>query len=101
MAKTEIREEAITPIAPFASIEDEAEFWDRHSVVDEIDQDTLVGFHRTRKSGSLTIRFQSEDIQRIREEARQKGIGPTTLVRMWVLEHLRDTSSKSRREGQG
>jgi len=93
MAKTERRKEAITPIAPFESVEEEAQFWDSHSVVDEIDQGTLVGFHRARKTGSLTIRFQPEDIHQIREQALQQGIGPTTLVRMWVMEHLRRDSS--------
>lgn len=95
MSRVERRKEAITPMPPFESVEEEAEFWDSHSVVDEVDKGTLVGFHHARKSGSLTIRFQPEDIQRLREEANQQGIGPTTLVRMWVLEHLRARQSKS------
>ena len=99
MAKTERREEAITPIAPFESIEEEAQFWDSHSVVDEIDQGTLVGFHHARKTGSLTIRFEPEDIQQIREQALQQGIGPTTLVRMWVMEHLHRNSSDPTSKG--
>jgi predicted DNA binding CopG/RHH family protein len=56
---------------------------------------SLVGFHRSRKTGSLTIRFQPEDIQRIREEANQRGIGPTTLARMWILEHIRRGQGKT------
>src|SRR3989337_1129194 len=82
MARIERRKEAIKPIAPFESIEEEAEFWDSHSAVDEIDKGTLVGFHRARKTGSLTIRFQPEDIQDLREQANERGIGPTTLARM-------------------
>ncbi len=82
-------EEVLTPIPPFTSIEEEAEFWDSHSVVDEIDEGTLVGFHHARKRGSLTIRFRPEDIQRLREKANHLGIGPTTLARIWILEHLR------------
>ena len=89
MAKIEHQKQAVRPIPPFETIEDEAEFWDTHSAVDQIDKGTLVGFHRSRKSASLTIRFEPEDIQRIREEANQLGIGPTTLARMWVLEHVR------------
>lgn len=95
MSRIERREEAVKPIAPFESIAEEAEYWDSHSVVDEIDKGTLVGFHNARKRGSLTIRFTPEDIQRLREEANQRGIGPTTLVRMWALEHL------SRRHARG
>ena len=90
MTKVERRKEAIKPIPPFESIEEEAEFWDTHSVVDKIDKGTLVGFHYARKTGSLTIRFQPEDIQRIREKALQLGVGPTTLARRWILERLKE-----------
>jgi predicted DNA binding CopG/RHH family protein len=93
MTKIERHREAIEPIPPFKSIEEEAQFWDSHSVVGEIDEGTLVGFHRSRKSGSLTVRLQPDDIQRIREEASQLGVGPTTLVRMWILEHLKRSKS--------
>ena len=96
MTKIERRREAIKPIPPFETIEEEAEFWDTHSAVDEIDKGTLVGFHRARKTGSLTVRFQPEDIQRIREKALELGMGPTTLARMWILEHLKETREKEK-----
>jgi predicted DNA binding CopG/RHH family protein len=89
MTKLERRENPVMPIPPFETIEEEAEFWDTHSAVDEIDKGTLLGFHRAKKTGSLTIRFPPDDLQRIREKANQLGIGPTTLARMWILEHLR------------
>lgn len=88
MTKIDHQKEAVKPIPPFATVEEEADFWDTHSAVDQIEKDTPVGFHRSRKSDSLTIRFEPEDIQRIREEANQIGIGPTTLARMWILKHL-------------
>jgi predicted DNA binding CopG/RHH family protein len=95
MTRIERRKEAIKPIPPFETIEEEAEFWDSHSAVDEIDEGTLVGFRRSRKTGSLTIRFQPEEIQRIREQASQRGIGPTTLARMWILERLSEQKQRS------
>jgi len=95
MTRIERRKQAIKPTPPFETIEEEAEFWDSHSAVDQIDKGTMVGFHRSRKTGSLTIRFQPEDIQRIREQANQQGVGPTTLARMWILEHLRRGHGKT------
>jgi predicted DNA binding CopG/RHH family protein len=92
MAKLERRNEPVPPVLPFETIEEEAEYWDTHSAVDEIDKGTLVGFHRARKTGSLTIRFPPDDLKRIREKASQLGIGPTTLARMWILEHLHGQS---------
>ncbi|MDO8690600.1 MAG: hypothetical protein Q7R39_11430 [Dehalococcoidia bacterium] len=95
MAKIELQKEAVKPILPFETVEEEADYWDTHSAVDQVNEGTLVGFHRSRKSDSLTIRFEPEDIQRIREEANQLGIGPTTLARMWILKHLRDRKSRA------
>ena len=38
---------------------------------------------------TLTIRFSHEDIQRLREEAVEQGVGPSTLARMLVKKGLR------------
>ena len=54
MTKVERRKEAIEPISSFTTVE-EAEFWDSHSVVDEIDEGTQAGFHYARKSAANTI----------------------------------------------
>jgi hypothetical protein len=35
----------------------------------------------------IIIRF-AETLERPQREARAKGLGPTTLVRMWILERL-------------
>jgi hypothetical protein len=37
----------------------------------------------------IPIRLSSEKWEQIREEARELGVGPSTLARMWILEHLR------------
>ncbi len=89
MTKVEHREEAVKPVEPFATVEEEAEFWDSHSVVAAIEKGTLVGFRRAKKTNTLTVRFEPSDLQQIWEEANQRGVGPTTLVRMWVRERLR------------
>ncbi len=89
MTKVEHRKEAVTPVEPFGTVEEEAEFWDSHSVVEAIAKGTLVGFRSAKKSNTLTVRFEPADLRQIWEEASQRGVGPTTLVRMWVREHLR------------
>jgi predicted DNA binding CopG/RHH family protein len=78
----------LKPIKPFQSISEEAEFWDTHDVTTEIEDGTLVGFHQTNKVDTLTIRFSHEDIVKLREEASQQGIGPSTLARMLVKKGL-------------
>ena len=37
----------------------------------------------------IPVRLSSEKWEELRKEARELGIGPTTLARMWILEHLR------------
>jgi hypothetical protein len=37
----------------------------------------------------IPVRFSTDQWERLRQEARDLGIGPTTLARMWILERLR------------
>ena len=76
------------PMKPFKTLEEEANFWDTHDGVDVLGKDAKVGFHRAQKNETLTIRFESDDIQKIRAKAYSQGIGPTTLARMWIKEKL-------------
>jgi hypothetical protein len=42
-------------------------------------------------SEGLHIRLDEDTLRELRNEAREKGIGPTTLARMWILEQLRSS----------
>jgi hypothetical protein len=37
----------------------------------------------------IPIRLSADKWEQIRAEARELGVGPSTLARMWILEHLR------------
>lgn len=37
----------------------------------------------------IPVRLSAEKREEIRKEARELGVGPTTLARMWILERLR------------
>jgi len=79
-------------IPEFVSLEEEAAFWDTHSTADYEAEfmPVRVRFGK-RLSRGVTIRLDSDTLQQLRTMAQEKGIGPTTLIRMWVLERLRDT----------
>jgi predicted DNA binding CopG/RHH family protein len=79
---------SMKPIAPFKTLEEEANYWDTHSPVDDMDENTPVIVHRGQKTETLTVRFDPQDLAALREQADERGLGPTTLVRMWVREHL-------------
>ena len=37
----------------------------------------------------IPVRLSADKWEELRREAREMGIGPTTLARMWILERLR------------
>ena len=69
------------------------EFWDTHSAGDYWDEMKSVKarFAKNLSSG-VTIRFDDATLIKLREKAHKKGIGPTTLARMWILERLATSS---------
>ena len=78
-------------IPEFKSIEEAAEFWDSHDSTDfedEFEDVEDVKFVRAKAKKSITVRLEDETLAALTEEARAKGIGPSTLVRMWILERL-------------
>jgi predicted DNA binding CopG/RHH family protein len=77
-------------IPEFSSIEEEAAFWDTHSTADYEHEFTPVRVRFAKNlSQGITIRFDPETLEQVRVAAHQKGVGPTTLIRMLVLEHLK------------
>ncbi len=78
-------------IPTFKTIEEEAAFWDTHSseeFADELTPVENVKFIKARSKKALTVRVDEEAFEELTREAREKGIGPSTLARMLILEHL-------------
>ena len=76
-------------IPDFKSMEEEAKFWDTHSLADYWDEFKTVKVRFAKNlSEGVTVRFDPVTSNKLRVEAHQKGIGPTTLIRMWILERL-------------
>ncbi len=82
-------------IPEFKSREEEAEFWDIHDFSEFWDEfkPVEVRFAKNLSEG-ITIRLDPKSLGEVRKEAAQKGIGPTTLIRMWVMEHLQAKHQK-------
>ncbi|MBI4317158.1 MAG: hypothetical protein HY675_01600 [Chloroflexi bacterium] len=84
-------------IPKFSSIEEEAEFWDTHDTADYEEEFRPVKVRFARKlSEGVTIRLDVETLDELRTRAHAKGIGPTTLARMWILEHLQELEEKEK-----
>jgi predicted DNA binding CopG/RHH family protein len=79
-------------IPRFKTIEEEAAFWDSHDSTEFEDEFTEVDdvrFVKATPKKALTVRLEEQTLADLRKLAREKGIGPSTLARMWILERLR------------
>ena len=88
-AKRKITNKNAGRIPVFKNIQEEAEFWDTHDTTDFENEfkTAKVRFAKNLSEG-VTVRFDPVTSNKLRVEAHQKGIGPTTLIRMWVMERL-------------
>ena len=76
------------------SIEELAEFWDRHDLTDfdgDLEEAAEPIFVRA-KGTSLSIDLQPADAQHLRRIARSKGVKEATVLRHWILERLHESS---------
>ena len=83
-------------IPTFRTVEEEAAFWDTHSseeFSDELTPAENVKFVKAHPKKVLTVRFDEDTFEQLAKEAREKGIGPSTLARMVILQHLRARAS--------
>ncbi len=82
----------IKPIKPFKSLNEEAEFWDTHDLSPIFDDPKVplsaLPLIEKEKEEMLTIRIQKSIKAKITKLAHSKGINPTTLARMWLIEKV-------------
>lgn len=78
-------------IPDFASIEEEAEFWDTHDFTDyehELEPVEFTVAQPLKSTWMLSIRLDKETFDALQAIAKPKGLGASTLARMWILEEL-------------
>lgn len=71
-----------------ADLDKVAERIEQGSAWDETDEVVHIEVKRPLDK-VIPVRLPSDKWEQIREEARELGVGPTTLARMWILERLR------------
>jgi hypothetical protein len=91
--------EAHGRIPSFANRDEEAAFWDTHDVTEFVGRElqpveVTVGSELAER---LTLRLDAADRELLAKQAKAKGIGPSTLARMWLKERLREEAEASRR----
>lgn len=88
-------------IPHFKTREQEARFWDTHSIIDYLDElepvdeiftlaPSLAAKIRERaKTRAISLRLPQWEIDGAKKVARQKGIGYQVLINNWIAEGLR------------
>ena len=79
----------------FNNVKEEAEFWDSHDITDYIHE--LAPFKLVYETGGerkeiVTIRVASALKKELTKVANLYDISPSSLIRMWVVEKLRDAN---------
>ena len=76
-------------IPDFKSRKDAAKFFDTHDMADyQHEFKTVKANFAKNLSVGITIRFDKPTLNKLRLIAHNKGVGPTTLARMWIMEQL-------------
>ena len=76
-------------IPDFQRRQEMAAWFDTHDLADFQDEFKTVRVRFAKNlSVGLNIRLDPSSLAQLRTVAHEKGIGPTTLARMWIKEHL-------------
>lgn len=76
-------------IPPFNTIDEARSFWDNKSPADFDDQMVNADdVFEKQETSVVSIRLDSIDLEKIKKLAKTKGLGHTTLIRMWIKERL-------------
>ncbi|MDQ2806992.1 MAG: BrnA antitoxin family protein [Chloroflexota bacterium] len=78
-------------IPEFKNEQEEADFWDTHSVADYLDELTEVDPQTEFPPAAgvpIPLRLERETVAQLRTVARRQGVGYQTLIRHWLLERL-------------
>jgi len=90
-AKQGPRADPPSRLPDFDSREEEAHWFETHDLADYQDEfHTVEARFAKNLTAGINIRLDPATLAELRREAHQKGVGPTTLARMWILEHLRE-----------
>lgn len=80
----------------FRDREKEAKFWeDNYEQTWETGKRVKLKFAKN-LSSSLNIRLDSETLTIVRKTAKSKGLGPTQLIRMWIMEKIAQDHSMTK-----
>lgn len=98
------KEQPANSVPDFENREEMAEWFDAHDVGDYIDEFEVVDSEDVEVADNLsevvTVRLNQQMLIDLRRQAREKGIGASSLARMWLLERLRKEKKEDSNSNQ-
>lgn len=97
-------------IPEFKSVDEELDFWDKHSAVEFIDEDSVVEIDASkarekrerRPTRQISLRVSQRILERTRNRAEALGVPYQTLIQLWIAERLeQEEAGLASRAGQG
>jgi predicted DNA binding CopG/RHH family protein len=85
MTLTVITDWELIPI--FASLTEEAQFWEQHQIGQRLMQSSLVGADAN-ESTTITLRIDPRMLSRLKRLARQRYLNYQSMLKQWVAERL-------------
>ena len=83
-------------IPEFATVEEEAEFWDTHDLSDYWDEFTPATVRVSPTLASVhVVRLDAADHEELTHHADAQGTDPSTPARRWIRERLRAERAQS------
>lgn len=85
------------PIPPFKTLEEEAEYWDTHSLVNDWDENKMIKlvYKPEPKKAVIHVKVAKNLKEKIEQVAKDKDISVSSLIRMWTVEKLKQLSRNS------
>jgi hypothetical protein len=82
-------------IPSFKTIQEEAEFWDTHSITEFLDELEPVNLVYTPEPKKAVVHVKMAETlkEKIEQVAKAKDISVSSLIRMWTVEKLRQASA--------
>ena len=80
----------LSKVPKFKTEDEEARFWQNHSPLefgDEFEEASDVHFPSPKRR-IIALRMNDQQVKSIKHLSEKRGIGFSTLIRMWVLEKL-------------
>lgn len=72
----------------FKDRDKEAKFWEENFDKTFAEGKSIKVTFAKNLSESINIRLDAASLNVVREQAREKGLGPTQLIRMWIMEKI-------------